>query len=58
MLSMTRHGFHIVQPRPWPLVGSVGAFGLVIGFISWFHIGKVYLVIIGLLLLVITILGW
>lgn len=55
---MTRHGFHIVQPRPWPLVGSVGAFGLVIGFVSWFHTGRVMLVIMGLLLLIITMLGW
>ena len=31
---MTRHGYHIVQLRPWPLVASVGAFAGVVGIVN------------------------
>lgn len=31
---MTRHGWHIVQLRPWPLCGSIGAFATAMGLIN------------------------
>lgn len=55
---MTRHGYHIVQIRPWPLAASVGAFALAVGMVKWFHGGGMFLMGVGVLLLLWTILGW
>jgi cytochrome c oxidase subunit 3 len=30
-----KHDYHLVDPSPWPLVGSVGAFFLAFGFVTW-----------------------
>lgn len=57
-LVLARHGFHVVQLRPWPLVGSVRAFRIAVGLISWFHTGGYLLLVIGLLLLLLVMLGW
>ena len=31
------HDYHLVDPSPWPIVGSVAAFILAVGLISWMH---------------------
>jgi len=31
------HPFHIVNKRPWPLTGAIGAIVTLIGLIKWFH---------------------
>ena len=31
------HDYHLVNPSPWPFVGSVSAFIMAIGAILWFH---------------------
>jgi cytochrome c oxidase subunit 3 len=31
------HDYHLVDPSPWPAVGSVSAFVLAVGAISWMH---------------------
>ena len=31
------HDYHLVDPSPWPAVGSVSAFILAVGAISWMH---------------------
>lgn len=55
---MTRHGFHLVQLRPWPLVASIRAFSVAVGLVGWFHKGEVFLLVMGLVLLLATMLGW
>lgn len=55
---MLRHPFHLVEYRPWPLTGSVGAFSLVIGLTSWFHGYSVFSLFIGFFLIIITIIQW
>jgi cytochrome c oxidase subunit 3 len=32
-----QHDYHLVQPSPWPAVGSVAAFLAAVGAISWMH---------------------
>lgn len=32
-----RHPFHLVNPSPWPLVGSISAFTLTTGSVMYFH---------------------
>ncbi len=31
------HDYHLVDPSPWPFVGSVSAFILAIGAVFWMH---------------------
>ena len=31
------HDYHLVDPSPWPIVGSVSAFVLAVGLIAWMH---------------------
>jgi cytochrome c oxidase subunit 3 len=31
------HDYHLVNPSPWPFVGSVSAFVMAVGAILWFH---------------------
>jgi len=32
-----RHDYHLVNPSPWPIVGSVAVFFMAVGAISWMH---------------------
>jgi cytochrome c oxidase subunit III len=32
-----QHDYHLVDPSPWPAVGSVSAFIMAVGAISWMH---------------------
>src|ERR1041384_5294912 len=31
------HDYHLVDPSPWPAVGSVAAFIMAVGAITWMH---------------------
>jgi cytochrome c oxidase subunit 3 len=31
------HDYHLVDPSPWPIVGSVSAFVMAVGAITWMH---------------------
>lgn len=39
MASDVKHDYHLVDPSPWPIVGSVSAFVLAIGAISYMQTG-------------------
>ena len=32
-----RHPFHLVDPSPWPFIGSFGAFALTFGGVMYMH---------------------
>ena len=34
-----QHDYHLVDPSPWPLVGSISAFVLAVGAIAWMRTG-------------------
>jgi len=53
---MVRQPFHLVEFSPWPLVGSLGAFSLVVGLASWFHHCSLVGLCVGLCLIFLTIL--
>jgi cytochrome c oxidase subunit 3 len=41
MASATKnHDYHILEPSPWPLVGSIGAFVMAVGAIAWMRANK------------------
>ena len=63
------HDYHLVDPSPWPIIGSVGAFVMLLGAVFWMNggyagffglpvAGEPWLFIIGLLLVLYTMLGW
>ena len=31
------HDYHLVDPSPWPVVGSISAFVMAVGAITWMH---------------------
>ncbi len=32
-----KHDYHLVDPSPWPFVGSLGAFTMLIGAVFWMN---------------------
>ena len=34
-----KHEFHLVNPSPWPLIGSIAAAMMMIGAVAWMHSG-------------------
>jgi len=55
---MTKHPFHIVDFRPWPLTGSVGSLCLVAGLAAYAHKYDARLIWAGLALILATIVQW
>lgn len=54
------HPYHLVEPSPWPIVGSVAAFVLTAGAVMWMH-GHAFgswTTLLGFLLTAITMFGW
>jgi len=37
MSSDVKHDYHLVDPSPWPLVGSIGAFTMLSGAVFWMN---------------------
>ena len=35
--DVKHHDYHLVDPSPWPFVGSVAAFIMAVGAVSWMH---------------------
>ncbi|HBQ22508.1 MAG: cytochrome c oxidase subunit 3 [SAR116 cluster bacterium] len=54
-----KHDYHLVNPSPWPFVGSVSAFVMAVGLVFWLHeeIGP-YLAVAGFLGVLFTMFGW
>ena len=35
--QVKHHDYHLVDPSPWPIVGSIAAFIMAVGAIIWMH---------------------
>ena len=55
---MTKHPFHIVDYRPWPLSGAIGRICLVRGIAAWIHKYDNKLIVIGFIIIRLTIIQW
>ena len=55
---MVRQPFHLVEYRPWPLTGAIGAFALTIGTAAWFHNYTPICSILGALIIILTMIQW
>lgn len=52
------HPYHLVEPSPWPLVGSISALLLAIGGVLAMHGLDFMTLFIGIVLLIFTMVGW
>ena len=56
-----QHDYHLVQPSPWPALGSVSAFVAAVGGIAWMHHmfpAAPYVFGVGVIGILYTMLGW
>ncbi len=52
------HDYHIIDPSPWPFVGSMAALVMAIGAVTYMHDGPIYIMLLGLLGVLYTMYGW
>lgn len=52
------HDYHLVDPSPWPVVGSISAFILAIGAIMWMRDVTPWVFLIGLVGVLYTMFAW
>ncbi|MBM3520812.1 MAG: cytochrome c oxidase subunit 3 [Alphaproteobacteria bacterium] len=52
------HDYHLVDPSPWPFIGSVAAFVTAVGAIFWMHGSAPWALIIGLVGVLYTMFMW
>ena len=52
------HDYHLVDPSPWPVVGSVSALVLGMGAVQYFHSENPWIMLIGLAGVLYTMLAW
>ena len=53
-----KHPWHLVDPSPWPIVGSAAAFLLTIGAIYYMHDDMPWVMIAGVVLTFVTMIMW
>ena len=54
----TNHDYHIIDPSPWPLIGSIAALIMAVGAVTYMHDGPIYIMILGLIGVLYTMFGW
>jgi cytochrome c oxidase subunit III len=55
------HDYHLVDPSPWPIIGSIAAFILAVGAINWMHhtfAAAPLVFAVGALGVIYTMIGW
>ena len=52
------HDYHLVDPSPWPFVGSMAAFVMAVGAVHWFKGAPPYVALIGLAGVIYTMVAW
>ena len=53
-----QHDYHLVDPSPWPVIGSLSAFVMALGGIWYMHEGPIWLLLVGLAGVTYTFIGW
>ena len=52
------HDYHMVEPSPWPFVGSVSVLIMAIGGVMWMHFDTPWLFFVGLVGVLYTMYAW
>ena len=59
MAGTKNHDYHIIDPSPWPLIGSIGALIMAFGAVFWMKdMWSIWVMLIGLLIVLYTMFGW
>ncbi|KAM3387763.1 hypothetical protein ACQJBY_010540 [Aegilops geniculata] len=60
MIESQRHSYHLVDPSPWPISGSLGALATTVGGVMYMHSfqGGATLLSLGLIFLLYTMFVW
>lgn len=58
MIIKRNHAFHLVDQRPWPLTGAIGALIITSGIVKWFHTFQIELFLAGAFILILTSIQW
>nr|YP_010868439.1 cytochrome c oxidase subunit III [Epizoanthus scotinus]WGU19933.1 cytochrome oxidase subunit 3 [Epizoanthus scotinus] len=58
MKSTVYHPYHLVDPSPWPYIGSCGALFVTIGSVVYFHYSQPWVMYMGLITIVFTMIVW
>jgi cytochrome c oxidase subunit 3 len=59
-----RHDYHLLNPSPWPLIGSIGGLVLAVGFVVWkkglfgLDAGNLWVMAAGFAIVAYTMVGW
>ena len=53
-----KHDYHLVDPSPWPFIGSVSGFVMAIGAVMYMHAGISWVLILGVVAIMGTMAGW
>jgi cytochrome c oxidase subunit III len=56
--TIKQHPWHMVEPSPWPIIGTLAAFMTAVGLIFFMHEGISWLLYAGGGLLAVTFFGW
>lgn len=56
--SAHAHPFHIVEPSPWPVVGSFSVLVLAVSAVLYMHGQPAWILIPGFAMLLLTLIGW
>jgi cytochrome c oxidase subunit III len=52
------HDYHVLPPSPWPFLGGVGAFVMLVGAVFLFHGSPPWLLLIGVAIVLYVMFGW
>nr|AFQ62159.1 cytochrome c oxidase subunit III [Endomychus coccineus] len=57
-MSNKNHPFHLVDFSPWPILGAINAFILMMGIIKWFHLMNMNLFFISWMIMILIMFQW
>lgn len=58
MSNWKNHPFHLVEVRPWPILGAFGTLIIASGLVKWFHFFEINLLLLGLTINILVIYQW
>nr|YP_009734562.1 cytochrome c oxidase subunit III [Microzoanthus occultus]QIB71116.1 cytochrome c oxidase subunit III [Microzoanthus occultus] len=58
MKGAVLHPYHLVDPSPWPYIGSCGALFVTIGSVMYFHYSQPWVMYMGMIVIIFTMIVW
>lgn len=58
MTTHSNHPFHLVDYRPWPILGAIGTITIIVGIIKWFFLFNNNLINLGTVIVLIVMYQW